>query len=95
MTPDGINAAFEVFGSVVVWWGCRRLVKDKEVRGSSWLVCGFFLLWGIWNLFYYPHLGQWLSFVAGISLTIAASVRLYLMLYYLRIEGKGAWWRRA
>jgi len=95
VTPDTINAAFEVFGSVVVWWGCHRLVKDKEVRGTSWLVCGFFFSWGIWNLFYYPHLGQWLSFFAGISLTISASVHLFLMLYYLRAEGNGAWIRRA
>ncbi len=84
--PDLINAAFEGLGTFFVYLNIRRIQRDKIVRGVDWRVMAFFTTWGFWNIFYYPHLGQWSSFVAGISLVIVNVMYLSLMLYYVRQE---------
>lgn len=86
MTPDLINAAFEALGTVFVGLNVLRLYRDKMVRGVDWRVMGFFTVWGLWNIFYYPHLGQWLSFAAGIGIAAANVVYLALLLYYIKKE---------
>lgn len=70
MTPDLINGLFECFGGALIWLNVRALARDREVKGVDWRVMFFFTAWGLWNMFYYPHLGQWASFVGG--LVIAA-----------------------
>lgn len=44
----------------------QAIVRDKKVRGVSSVAQWVFTSWGFWNLYYYPHLGQWLSFAGGI-----------------------------
>jgi hypothetical protein len=65
---DGGNALFEALGGVCIWINVHRLYHDKQVRGVSWLVSLFFASWGVWNLYYYPSLGQWWSFTAGLAI---------------------------
>ncbi len=84
--PDLINAIFEGLGGFIILLNVRRILQDKLVRGFDWRVMGFFTLWGVWNLYYYPHLGQWLSFVAGIWIVLVNAVYLSLMIYYIRLE---------
>ena len=86
--PDLTNAAFEVASSLFMLLNIRRLLKDKKVRGFDWRVMAFFVVWGDWNLYYYPHLDQWLSFAAGISIGLANTVYLALMIHYIRLERK-------
>ncbi len=88
MTPDLINAVFEGLGGFIILLNVKRIRKDKMVRGFDWRVMAFFTLWGLWNLFYYPHLGQWFSFAAGAWLVIVNAVYLSLMIYYIRKEKK-------
>lgn len=85
MTPDLINSLFELFGSITLWLNVKQLVKDKCYNGVTTLATGFFMTWGYWNLYYYPSLNQWLSFTGGISIALANTACLILMLYY----GKG------
>lgn len=80
--PDLVNGCFEAFGGLFVLNHCRVLYKDKAVRGISVLSTVFFLSWGIWNLYYYPHLGQWLSFAGGLFIVIANVLWCYLLIYY-------------
>ncbi len=68
MTPDAINAAFELLGAAFVWMNAYVLWRDFEIKGVYWPGQIFFTLWGFWNLYYYPGLDQWLSFYAGIVL---------------------------
>lgn len=82
--PDAINGTFEVLGSVMIWRNVLELHRDKMVRGVHWLPVGFFAAWGYWNLFYYPHLDQWLSFWGGVSIVVANTVWLWQMLHYGR-----------
>ncbi|KKL45911.1 hypothetical protein LCGC14_2350840, partial [marine sediment metagenome] len=62
---DFINGAFELLGAVAIFGHVRRVLKDKAVAGVSILSVCFFASWGLWNLYYYPSLGQWVSFWGG------------------------------
>lgn len=81
---DLINAVFELGGAPIILLSICKILKDKKVKGISKYHVGFFSAWGLWNLFYYPHLEQWASFVGGLFIVLANSVWLGLMLYYLR-----------
>jgi len=82
MLADLINGAFELFGGVMLVRNCFALHRDKMVRGVSWPVTAFFAAWGLWNLFYYPHLGQWLSFTGGLVIVSANLVWVGMAVYY-------------
>jgi len=61
-----------------------KLVHDKQVKGVSWVHASFFSVWGIWNLYYYPSLGQWNSFLGGIGIVTVNTIWVGLMIYYSR-----------
>ena len=82
ISPDQINGLFEAGGSVMLWKNVYTLYKQKMVRGVHWGPTAFFWLWGLWNLFYYPHLHQWFSFSGGPSIVTANGVWLYQMIKY-------------
>lgn len=90
MSPDLINAAFEFCAAIAVALHCRAILHDREVHGVSTAGIGFFVAWGFWNLYYYPHLEQPLSFVCGIAVTVVNLVYVGLLMYY----GECMWpWR--
>lgn len=83
---DLINATFEFGGGLAIFDHCRTLYRDKQVRGASWIATAFMTLWGWWNLYYYPHLEQWISFFGGITIVTANTLWISLMVYYIRRE---------
>jgi len=76
MAPDAINATFELVGALVLWENVRVIRRDKVVHGINPLTTVFFTAWGFWNLFYYPSLDQWLSFLGGAALVAVNAVWL-------------------
>lgn len=82
MLPDLINGAFETFGGCALLLSVIRLHRDKQVRGVHWGNVGFFTAWGLWNLLYYPTLGQWASFAGGVFLVAVNAVWLGQIIYY-------------
>ena len=90
MTPDLINGIFEFTGSLFIWRSIVLLHKQKMVRGVSFLTTGFFAVWGLWNLFYYPNLNQWLSFYGGLSIVSANCIWVAQMIYFVRMEANHA-----
>ncbi len=82
MWPDVVNGAFEMCGALFIILNIRCVFIDKQVRGISWLYVVFISLWGFWNLFYYPHLGQWWSFAGGIAIVTTNTLWFTLLLYY-------------
>ena len=64
---DLINGLFEALAGLFVLNHCRVLHAHKQARGVSIVSSGFFTLWGVWNLYYYPALNQPLSFTARCS----------------------------
>jgi hypothetical protein len=80
--PDAVNGAFELFGAASIWGNVATIRRDKQTRGVSKIATAFFTIWGYWNLYYYPSLGQWLSFVGGCAIVTGNSYWLYLMWKY-------------
>ena len=66
--PDAVNGCFEAFGAWSAWANVGRLKRDRDVKGVVWQFTVVWFCWGVWNLFYYPFLGQWFSTVAGVVL---------------------------
>ena len=85
--PDLVNASFEIFASLMILNNCRVLINDKAVAGVSIVSTVFFTLWGVWNLFYFPNLGQWLSFGGGVAIVAANIFWVCLMIRYRHPEG--------
>lgn len=81
---DVINGLFEFLGAPFILLSVIKLYKQKQVKGVSWVHAVFFTIWGWWNLFYYPSLGQWISFAGGIAIVVTNSLWLVQMLYYSR-----------
>lgn len=79
---DLVNAGFEFGGGVGLLLNCRRLYRDKRVRGVDWRVTAFFGAWGYWNLYYYSGLDQWWSFAAGILPCCANTLWVAMVIYY-------------
>ena len=80
--PDLLNGCFELFGSAFILLSIMKVLKTKSSAGVSWIHPAFFTAWGVWNLFYYPHLGQWLSFVGGIGVVSANIIWVSLLIKY-------------
>lgn len=89
MTPDAINGSFEWFGAFFIYLSCIKLYRDKVVRGVSWLTMSFFMTWGFWNLYYYPHLDQWISFAGGVGIVLTNTIYVGQLIYYTRKESHG------
>lgn len=65
---DLINGLFELGGAVVTWMNVYKLYQDRIIKGVFWPVWIFFSTWGLWNLYYYPSVGHFISFYTGIVL---------------------------
>lgn len=84
--PDFINGAFELWGGLFILLNCRKLYQDKEVKGIHWGSTIFFTSWGLWNLYYYPFLGQWASTFGGVVICAANLLWLLMRLYYAKLR---------
>lgn len=80
--PDAVNGLFEILGGAFICLSIRKTLRDKMVRGVSWLHVMFFLVWGVWNLYFYPWAGAWVSFAGGIVIAVANVVWVSLLIYY-------------
>lgn len=82
--PDIVNASFEAGAGLAVLHHCFKLYEHKQARGVSTAAVLFFTAWGVWNLYYYPHLGQFWSFAGGIFITMANLAYLAMLVHYTR-----------
>jgi len=80
-TPDLINAGFEAFASLFIMNHARVIWITRQARGVSLLSAAFFVLWGFWNIWYYPHLGQIFSFYAGLAIMAANFFWIFTICY--------------
>ena len=86
MWQDKVNGLFEFLGGMFVMLHCVRLYKDKKVRGVSFIATTYFVLWGFWNIYYYPHLEQWASFIGGLLIVAMNTLWIFMMICYIRKE---------
>lgn len=90
MYADLINALLELTGAGFILMNCRAAYRDKDIKGVSPVSTAFFTLWGGWNMYYYPSLGQWFSFAGAVCLFAANVLWIALMLRYLRQKALAA-----
>lgn len=58
MTPDQINACFELGGAAAIALSCRQVLKAKSADGVAVADVLFFLCWCAYSVYYYTCLGQ-------------------------------------
>jgi hypothetical protein len=80
--PDAVNGAFELSGGAFVALNCLDIWRKKMVAGATVPVALFFLSWGLWNIAYYPHLGQWFSMAGGLFLAGMNGVLLWMIVKF-------------
>ena len=83
---DVTNGLFEALGGMLVWLNVRRILIDKQVKGTDGYVVIFFSAWGWWNLYYYPSLNQWLSTAGAVLMALANTTWLILFLRLKRAQ---------
>ena len=81
---DAINGALELAGALFLLNNCRMLYSHKRVQGVSVSATAFFTTWGLWNLYFYPANGLWLSFVGGLCLASVNVAWVAMAIYYER-----------
>ena len=82
--PDLINGCFEGIGALFLTINVKKLYKEKELKGVSWIPTTYFSLWGVYNIYYYSHLQQMLSWYGGIAIVLVNAVWLSMIYYYYR-----------
>lgn len=80
--PDLTNGLFEVLGALAILGHIVRVLNDKSVAGVSIWAGVFFSMWGVWNLWYYPHLDQWWSFYGTLAIVTGNLTWISLLVYY-------------
>jgi hypothetical protein len=80
--PDIVNGTLEALSGVMVLNHCRVLRADRRVAGVSIASVAFFTFWGVWNLFYYPALGQLWSLAGGVVVMAANGLYVAMLLHY-------------
>lgn len=83
VTPDMINGLFEIVSAGFSAKNVQAVYKEKQVRGVYWPFWIFLSTWGLWNVFYYPHLEQWWSTVGGIIL-VSVNITWTILAYKYR-----------
>lgn len=86
--PDLINGLFELIGGLLSLAHVRVIWRDKMVRGMALTPLAFITAWGYWNIFYYPSLFQWFSFLGGVVMACTNTAWLVLAVYYSRKEAR-------
>ena len=81
MTPDMVNACFELFGAVFNSLNVIQIRKDKAVKGVHVIPTIVFTIWAAWNVYYYGYLEQPYSVAAAVVLGIVNGTWVY---YYFK-----------
>lgn len=82
--PDAINGAFELGMAIALSISVVRLLREKRVQGWSIWSVAWPTAWGFWNLYYYPSLGQVVSFVGGIAVVTVNATWIAIACFYSR-----------
>lgn len=87
MWQDKINSLFLLSGATLGLINVRRVYLDKQVKGVSVWPTVVFTLWGVWDLYYFPTLGQWVSMGGSVCAVLVNSTWLGMVYYYKNYGG--------
>lgn len=85
---DIINGSFECLSGILLWYNVYKLYQHKCVHGVSLLTFGYFTIWGYWNLYYYPSLNQYISFISSFLVVSANTVWIIMAIRYRRSQNE-------
>lgn len=80
---DKTNGIFEMAGGLLLCINIYKLRRDKSLAGVSVLPTIHFTMWGVWNLWYYPSLGQTWSFWGAVCIVSANTVWVIMAIWYI------------
>jgi hypothetical protein len=80
--PDLINGGWEAIGAATICFSIAKVLRDRCVRGISWVHVSFFTGWSLWDLYLYTYLAMPLSFAGGIAIALATCTYVTLLLYF-------------
>jgi hypothetical protein len=83
---DSVNAGFELACAILLWLNVRTLYRDKQIKGIALSPNFLYLGAGLWDLYYYPFLNQWISFVACLVYTTGFSLWLGMAVWYMALS---------
>lgn len=84
---DLLNGLFEMVGAAALGMNVRSLWIHREIKGVHWAPVVFYTVWGLFNLFFYPANGLWISFYGGIAVMLVNVAWLALLIRFRR-EGR-------
>jgi hypothetical protein len=84
MFSDVLKGAFELGGALFISVNIHAVLRDRAVKGVSWLPSAFFILSGGYNCYFLPLFGCWLAFTGNLLAVLANLVYLFLLLRYSR-----------
>ncbi len=86
--PDVVNGLFEIGMGVFGFLSVLAIRKHKTIKGVHWGPTAIAGLWGLWNLYYYPYLGQWFSLIASLGIVLINSTWLGHAWHYHRVNAR-------
>lgn len=84
MWADVVNGAFELGGALANVANVLALYRAKRVQGVNIWASAFFTSWGVWNLYFYPSLGQWWSAAGALAIVLVNGLWVGMAIYYTR-----------
>jgi len=82
ISTDAINALAESSATVIALLNVAQLLRDGDVKGFNVWAMFWWLLYGLWFVFYYGSLNQQWSRLATIVWILAYSAQTFLAVYY-------------
>lgn len=79
---DLINAVFEFGGACLLVLNVQKIWQDRKLSGVRLAPTVWFNVWGGWNLYYYLHIGQVASWLAGMAVFAVNSAWVALAVYF-------------
>ena len=88
---DAANAVLQLGGAWATWRNVEELLVHRILRGVRLRSIAFFAMWGVWNVFYFWELEQWLSVATGLLLCTGNAAWVALALHYRKVYDKKQW----
>lgn len=79
---DLFNGSLEIVCAMMLLMDVSAILKHQNVQGVSLTSRTFFWGWGCWNVYWYAHLDQWLSWFGAIMVMIPQTVWMGFLVYY-------------
>lgn len=84
MNPDLTQALFELGSAVFGLLNIRAIRRSRSLAGVHWAPTAFFMLWGLYNLWFYSALHLPLAWWAGMCITLVNIAWLAHVAWYAR-----------